>query len=216
MVYTTNAIESMNYQIRKVTKTRGQVPNDEAAYKLFYLAISHIEDRTTSRGGTPKNPSITQRGSGTQGWKNAMNHFATIYTRSLTRLHRRVRRRHLASLVDPGRSGRRPRRQAPDDQRRLRRRQRLPNPVMENRTRHRLRPGHHRLPLPTRHQQVEQDGTPVVRSDHQQLAGTTLSSYQVMIELIGATITRTGLTVHAEVDAGRYPRGQTCSLPAPD
>jgi putative transposase len=79
VVYTTNAIESMNYQLRKVTKTRGQFPNDEAAYKLLYLAISHIEDRTTSRGGTPKNPSITQRGSGTQGWKNALNHFAIIY-----------------------------------------------------------------------------------------------------------------------------------------
>ena len=52
---------------------------DEAAYKLLYLAISHIEERTTSRGGTPKNPSITQRGSGTQGWKNALNHFAIIY-----------------------------------------------------------------------------------------------------------------------------------------
>ena len=64
---------------RKVTKTRGQFPNDEAAYKLLYLAISHIEERTTSRGGTPKNPSITQRGSGTKGWKNALNHFAIIY-----------------------------------------------------------------------------------------------------------------------------------------
>ena len=79
VVYTTNAIESMNYQLRKVTKTRGQFPNDEAAYKLLYLAISHIEDRTKNRGGTPKNPSITQRGCGTQGWKNALNHFAIIY-----------------------------------------------------------------------------------------------------------------------------------------
>ena len=54
VVYTTNAIESMNYQLRKVTKTRGQFPNDEAAYKLLYLAISHIEDRTKNREGTPK------------------------------------------------------------------------------------------------------------------------------------------------------------------
>ncbi|NQW71601.1 MAG: hypothetical protein HQ453_02620 [Actinobacteria bacterium] len=46
---------------------------------MLYLAISHIEDRTTSRGGTPKNPSITQRGGGTNGWKNALNHFAIIY-----------------------------------------------------------------------------------------------------------------------------------------
>lgn len=79
VVYTTNAIESMNYQLRKVTKTRGQFPNDDAAYKLVYLAICDIEDRTTSRGGKPKNPSITQRGSSTHGWKNALNHFAIIY-----------------------------------------------------------------------------------------------------------------------------------------
>ena len=79
VVYTTNVIESMNYQLRKVTKTRGQFPNDEAAYKLLYLAICDIEVRTTSRGGKPKNPSITQRGSNTQGWKNALNHFAIIY-----------------------------------------------------------------------------------------------------------------------------------------
>jgi putative transposase len=79
VVYTTNAIESMNYQLRKVTKTRGQFPNDDAAYKLIYLGICDIEARTTSRGGKPKNPSITQRGSGTHGWKNALNHFAIIY-----------------------------------------------------------------------------------------------------------------------------------------
>ena len=37
--------------------------------------------------------------------------------------------------------------------------------------------------------------------------GRPLSSYQVIIELIGATTTRTGLTVHAEADTGSYPRG---------
>ena len=79
MIYTTNAIESLNYQLRKVTKTRGQFPNDEAAYKLLYLAICDIENRTISRGGKPKNPSITQRGSNTAGWKTALNHFAIIY-----------------------------------------------------------------------------------------------------------------------------------------
>ena len=79
VIYTTNAIESMNYQLRKVTKTRGQFPNDEAAYKLLYLGICDIENRTISRGGKPKNPSITQRGSNTVGWKTALNHFAIIY-----------------------------------------------------------------------------------------------------------------------------------------
>ena len=79
VIYTTNAIESMNYQLHKVKKTRGQFPNDEAAYKLLYLGICDIENRTISRGGKPKNPSVTQRGSNTVGWKTALNHFAIIY-----------------------------------------------------------------------------------------------------------------------------------------
>ena len=37
--------------------------------------------------------------------------------------------------------------------------------------------------------------------------GRPLTSYQVVIELIGATTTRTGLTVHAEADTNSYPRG---------
>jgi putative transposase len=37
IVYTTNAIESINFQLRKITKTRGHFPSDEAAMKLLYL-----------------------------------------------------------------------------------------------------------------------------------------------------------------------------------
>ena len=77
--YTTNAIERMNDQLRTVTRTRGHSPNDVAAYKLLDLWICDIENRTTSRSGTPKNPSINRRGRSTQGWKNAPNHFAIIY-----------------------------------------------------------------------------------------------------------------------------------------
>lgn len=39
MIYTTNSIESLNYQMRKVIKTRGQFPNDTAVVKLLWLAI---------------------------------------------------------------------------------------------------------------------------------------------------------------------------------
>jgi putative transposase len=78
VVYTTNAIESYNYQLRKVTKTRGQFPTDEAAYKLLYLAISDIEVRTTSRGGN-KEKKLLQRGAATQHWLEALNHFAILY-----------------------------------------------------------------------------------------------------------------------------------------
>ena len=39
MVYTTNAIENLNRQIRKVLKNRGHMPNEQAALKLIYLAV---------------------------------------------------------------------------------------------------------------------------------------------------------------------------------
>jgi putative transposase len=78
VVYTTNAIESYNYQLRKVTKTRGQFPNDDAAYKLLFLAISDIELRTTTRGGN-KNKKLLQRGAASQHWTAALNHFAILY-----------------------------------------------------------------------------------------------------------------------------------------
>jgi transposase-like protein len=42
IIYTTNAIESLNMQLRKVLKTRGHFPNDEAATKLIYLALRRI------------------------------------------------------------------------------------------------------------------------------------------------------------------------------
>jgi putative transposase len=68
IVYTTNAIESLNYQLRKVTKTRGSFPTDDAVLKIFYLAISNIGNH---RGG--------ELGSHTQGWKQALNAFAVAY-----------------------------------------------------------------------------------------------------------------------------------------
>jgi putative transposase len=41
MIYTTNAVESLNRSLRKIIKTRGSFPNDEAATKLLYLAIQN-------------------------------------------------------------------------------------------------------------------------------------------------------------------------------
>ena len=43
IIYTTNAIESLNHVIRKTTKTRGSFPTDDAATKLIYLAIRNFE-----------------------------------------------------------------------------------------------------------------------------------------------------------------------------
>lgn len=65
IIYTTNAIESLNYQLRKVTKARGSFPSDAAALKLLYLAIRNINQK---RGSNP--------GSGTYRWTEALNAFA--------------------------------------------------------------------------------------------------------------------------------------------
>jgi transposase-like protein len=45
MIYTTKSIESLNFQLRKVTKNRGHFPNDDAAIKMLWLAICNIEDK---------------------------------------------------------------------------------------------------------------------------------------------------------------------------
>jgi putative transposase len=45
LIYTTNAIESLNFQLRKVIKAKGHFPNDEAATKLLYLALRNVEKK---------------------------------------------------------------------------------------------------------------------------------------------------------------------------
>jgi putative transposase len=47
VIYTTNAIESLNMSLRKVIKTRGSFPTLEAAFKLLYLALEHIAKKWT-------------------------------------------------------------------------------------------------------------------------------------------------------------------------
>jgi hypothetical protein len=51
VIYTTNSIESLNYQLRKIIKNRGHFPNDDAVIKLLWLAICSIEDK---RGPRPR------------------------------------------------------------------------------------------------------------------------------------------------------------------
>jgi putative transposase len=68
VVYTTNMIESINYQLRKVTKNRGHFPTEKAALKLLCLATRNI---TTQRGG--------KSGTGTQGWKACLNALAIYF-----------------------------------------------------------------------------------------------------------------------------------------
>jgi hypothetical protein len=45
IIFTTNAVESLNYQLRKIIKNRGHFPNDDAVIKLLWLAIRDIEDK---------------------------------------------------------------------------------------------------------------------------------------------------------------------------
>jgi transposase-like protein len=45
LIYTTNAIESLHRSLRKIIKTRGHFPNDQATSKLMFLAIRNIEKR---------------------------------------------------------------------------------------------------------------------------------------------------------------------------
>ena len=64
VIYTTNAIESVNARLRKIIKTRGHFPSDDAATKLIWLALRNI----TADWGRPANS-----------WKVAMNQFAILY-----------------------------------------------------------------------------------------------------------------------------------------
>jgi len=81
IIYTTNAIESFNYQIRKITKNRGHFPTDDAVVKLIWLAICDIEDKRAraraAEAGKPKSartaPGRLVEGAGVHGWKQALN-----------------------------------------------------------------------------------------------------------------------------------------------
>jgi putative transposase len=87
IVYTTNAIESLNYQLRKIIKNRGHFPNDDAVIKLLWLAIRDIEDKRARERAKEKGaPRNTRKASGrlvegavTQNWKPAMGALLIAY-----------------------------------------------------------------------------------------------------------------------------------------
>ena len=70
VIYTTNAIESVNARLRKIIKTRGHFPSDDAATKLIWLALRNI---TADWGRAAKD------------WKEAMNQFAILYEDRFTK-----------------------------------------------------------------------------------------------------------------------------------
>ena len=71
VIYTTNAIESINAQLRKIIKSRGHFPSDDAASKLIWLALRNI---TSDWGRAAKD------------WKAAMNQFAILYEDRFTKV----------------------------------------------------------------------------------------------------------------------------------
>jgi len=64
IIYTTNAIESLNMSLRKVTKNRGSFPSDESAFKLLYLALRNIAKKWTMP---------------VKNWRAALNQFAILF-----------------------------------------------------------------------------------------------------------------------------------------
>ena len=92
IIYTTNSIESLNYQLRKIIKNRGHFPSDDAVIKLLWLAIRDIEDkRARSRAKEAGLPADQRRapgkfveGSVIQGWKQALGALALAYPERIT------------------------------------------------------------------------------------------------------------------------------------
>lgn len=64
VIYTTNTIESLNMSLRKVTKNRGSFPNDEAVFKILYLALKNASRKWTMP---------------IRNWNDALNHFAILF-----------------------------------------------------------------------------------------------------------------------------------------
>ncbi|WP_051173692.1 IS256 family transposase [Amycolatopsis orientalis] len=87
IIYTTNSIESLNYQLRKIIKNRGHFPTDDAVIKLLWLAIRDIEDKRArqreKQKGLPPNqrtaPARLVEGAIVHGWKQALGALVLHY-----------------------------------------------------------------------------------------------------------------------------------------
>ena len=72
VIYTTNAVESLNMALRKIIKTRGSFPNEEAAIRLLYLALRNH----------------SKKWSFVQGWREALNQFQILWPERMPELER--------------------------------------------------------------------------------------------------------------------------------
>ena len=93
IIYTTNAIASLNYQLRKIIKNRGHFPNDTAVIKLLWLAIANIEDKRArerakeagrAKGQPRKAPPKLVEGAIVQGWNQALGALTIAFGDRLT------------------------------------------------------------------------------------------------------------------------------------
>ena len=92
IIYTMNAIESLNYQLRKIIKNRGHFPTDAAVIKLLWLAIRDIEDKRARQRAKEKGLPCDQRrapaklveGAVVQGWRQALGALSLHYPERLT------------------------------------------------------------------------------------------------------------------------------------
>jgi putative transposase len=72
VIYTTNAVESLNMSLRKIIKTRGSFPNEESAIRLLYLALRNH----------------SKKWSAVQGWREALNRFQILWPERMPALER--------------------------------------------------------------------------------------------------------------------------------
>ena len=87
MLYTTNSIESLNAELRKATRNRGQFPNDTAALKTLWLMICNIEDKRAAERARDRGKPAGQRkaqgrlveGQAVTNWKQALAQLAAAY-----------------------------------------------------------------------------------------------------------------------------------------
>ena len=72
-IYTTNSVESLNRSLRKIIKTRGGFPNEEAALKLLFLALRQAAKKWTMP---------------IHHWREALNHFTILWPERMPALER--------------------------------------------------------------------------------------------------------------------------------
>jgi hypothetical protein len=86
VIYTTNAVESLNMSLRKIIKTRGSFPNEEAAIRLLYLALRNH----------------SKKWSFVQSWREALNRFQILWPERMPALKETKSTRRWQKIIEDG------------------------------------------------------------------------------------------------------------------